>query len=275
VQEQNDAVCVKGGIRRAWPSWEGSSMKNAGSNPSDERIARIKSELARQRSALNQAEQQSAMLRRRTLELYRELKRVTGHSESPVRAITNPSSSSGTTSDHKNITSDAHQLKFGPVGKRRNESPRAGLPIGRLKRVIAHIKTHLDEPATVKSLAAIVNMSPSHFACLFKRSTGISPHEYILRHRVAKATQLLADEGLSIAEIGWRLGFSSQAHFTTVFRTRMGITPSAYRRRDDRNGHDLRLSADSERRPSKVERPKSRHRHDGDGEFAVRDLPVS
>ncbi len=104
-----------------------------------------------------------------------------------------------------------------------------GLPAARLRRVMSYIDASLDEPLTVVTLASVAGMSRSHFATLFKRSTGVSPHEAVLRRRVVRATQLLREDIESIAAIGCQLGFSSQAHFTTAFRKRVGLTPSAFR----------------------------------------------
>jgi AraC family transcriptional regulator len=53
---------------------------------------------------------------------------------------------------------------------------------------------------------------------MFKRATGVTPHEAVTRRRLARSQELLVDESLTIAQIGCQLGFSSQAHFCTAFR---------------------------------------------------------
>jgi len=108
---------------------------------------------------------------------------------------------------------------------------RGGLPPTRLRRVLEYIDNHLGSTIRLGTLAAIVHLSPNHFAVGFKASIGCPPHRYILHRRIAKAKELLAGKGMSLAEIAYVIGFPSQAHFTTMFRKLTGITPGAYRSR--------------------------------------------
>ena len=64
----------------------------------------------------------------------------------------------------------------------------------------------------------MAGMSLFHFSRSFKQSTGLPPHQYILRRRIEHAKSLLKTNELGIAEIGQRLGFSDQSHFTLIFR---------------------------------------------------------
>jgi AraC family transcriptional regulator len=88
---------------------------------------------------------------------------------------------------------------------------------------------YLDHELSLTALAAVAQMSPYYFSRLFKQSTGLSPHQYILQQRVEWAKRLLADARLSIAAVAQRVGFASQAHLTTAFRQRVGVTPRQYR----------------------------------------------
>jgi AraC family transcriptional regulator len=81
----------------------------------------------------------------------------------------------------------------------------------------------------VTELAACAGLSPYHFARAFKRSTGESPHAFVLRRRIIRARQALA-EGLPLAETAALCGFSSQSHFTERFRAQTGITPGRFLR---------------------------------------------
>jgi AraC-like DNA-binding protein len=103
------------------------------------------------------------------------------------------------------------------------------LPLSRFRRVREYIGEHLDQDLTLAQLGAVVCMSPYHFARLFRRSTGVSPHRFVVRARIDRATTLLAAPELSIARIARAVGFRTPSHFSTVFRRITGITPRAYR----------------------------------------------
>jgi AraC-like DNA-binding protein len=103
------------------------------------------------------------------------------------------------------------------------------LPESRLRRVSQYVQDNLHRELRLAELSGLVHMSPYHFARLFKRSTGVSPHRFLVQRRIEQARALLAAEPLSIAEIARSVGFRTPSHFTTTFRRVTGITPSAYR----------------------------------------------
>ena len=108
-------------------------------------------------------------------------------------------------------------------------SPPGSLPGSRLRRVTEFIHEHLDRPITLAELGRLANMSPYHFARLFKRSTGMPPHRFVRCKRIERAASLLAGRELAIAQIAQVVGFGTASHFATVFRRTMGTTPRAYR----------------------------------------------
>ena len=81
---------------------------------------------------------------------------------------------------------------------------------------------------TLAELAAIAHMSPSYFSRLFKQSTGLSPHQYVIQDRVDRAKQLLLRRELSIAEISYCLGFTHQSHFSHHFKRLVGSSPKVF-----------------------------------------------
>jgi AraC family transcriptional regulator len=103
------------------------------------------------------------------------------------------------------------------------------LPACRLRRVTQYIQENLRRELRLAELSALVHMSPYHFARLFKRSTGVPPHKFLVRCRIDEARALLAARTAPIAEISRSVGFRTPSHFTTTFRRITGTTPSAYR----------------------------------------------
>ena len=103
------------------------------------------------------------------------------------------------------------------------------LPAYRLRRVTQYIEENLQRELRLAELSALVHMSPYHFARLFRRSTGVPPHKFLVRRRIDEARVLLAARPAPIAEIARLVGFRTPSHFTTTFRRITGMTPSAYR----------------------------------------------
>jgi AraC family transcriptional regulator len=104
-----------------------------------------------------------------------------------------------------------------------------GLSRRRLRLVCEYIAQNLHSELDLATLAATACLSKSHFLRSFKQSTGLTPHQYVIRERVGRARQLLSDPRLPIADVAYLLGFSSQSHFTSVFRQTTGTTPNAFR----------------------------------------------
>jgi RpiB/LacA/LacB family sugar-phosphate isomerase len=104
-----------------------------------------------------------------------------------------------------------------------------GLPPRRLQRVFTHIRENVARDLSVTELAQVVGMSQYYFSKLFKMSTGITPHQYVMRQRVERAQELLRETRTALAEIATQVGFETQSHFTSVFRRLVGATPKHYR----------------------------------------------
>jgi len=105
-----------------------------------------------------------------------------------------------------------------------------GIPPVRLARVVERIKRNLDKPIEVGELSALAEMSQSHFSKLFKHSTDLTPHQFILRERINRSKELLRQGKTKIVNIALEVGFQSQAHFTTVFGSLVGMTPRQFQR---------------------------------------------
>ena len=110
------------------------------------------------------------------------------------------------------------------------ELSRVGLVDRRIRRSVELMHTQLDQDLTLKELAAASYLSPFHFARLFKKLTGASPHNYLAGIRAARAQLLLAETDLSVTEVGTRVGYLSGSHFTKAFRLATGATPREFRK---------------------------------------------
>ena len=99
----------------------------------------------------------------------------------------------------------------------------------KLRRVIEAMKARLADEFCLPYLAQIAGLSDYHFSRLFKRATGLSPSQYFIRLRMARARHLLLETDLSVIDIGMEVGYSSPSHFSQVFRREVGATPRAYR----------------------------------------------
>jgi AraC family transcriptional regulator len=108
--------------------------------------------------------------------------------------------------------------------------PRAvGLDRTTLRRVSTYIEEHLAEDLALAELAAVTSLSPYHFARLFKESTGVSPHQYVIGRRVERAKLLLLTTHWSLAAIAHTVGFAHESHLALHFKRLTGLLPSSYR----------------------------------------------
>ncbi|MCP3102221.1 AraC family transcriptional regulator [Myxococcus sp. K15C18031901] len=112
----------------------------------------------------------------------------------------------------------------------RARSPSAALATWQLRRVMDFVEAHLEEALGLESLAAVVDLSPSHFTRSFKRATGTTPHQFVLARRLERARELLLTTPHPLADIARRTGFASQSHFTALFRARFALTPARLRK---------------------------------------------
>jgi AraC family transcriptional regulator len=91
------------------------------------------------------------------------------------------------------------------------------------------IEEHLEESISLQALADTAGLSICYFCRAFKQSEGVTPHDYIVRCRVQRARELLADTDLPLSEIAIAVGFADQSHCARRFREHVGLTPSRYR----------------------------------------------
>lgn len=114
----------------------------------------------------------------------------------------------------------------GPSTKRL--APRGKLGAGQLRAVAELAHEQLSGDISLETMAAAAGYSPFQFARMFKATTGIAPHQYVLRLRIERACRFMRDGTMSLAEIALSVGFYDQAHLSNVFRKAMGVTPGAW-----------------------------------------------
>jgi AraC family transcriptional regulator len=115
-----------------------------------------------------------------------------------------------------------------PAGAR--EIVRGGLVAWKMRRLTAYIDANLADPIRVSDLAALLDLSESHFSRAFRCTFGTSAHEYVTRRRIEVAQSLMLRSREPLCAIALRCGLCDQSHFSRVFRRVVGETPYAWRR---------------------------------------------
>ena len=105
-----------------------------------------------------------------------------------------------------------------------------GLATWQQRRLVTYVDAHLSESIRVADLAALLDLSESHFSRAFRRSFGTSAHEYVTRRRIEVAQSLMLESREPLCAIALQAGLCDQTHFTRVFRRIVGQTPYVWRR---------------------------------------------
>lgn len=111
----------------------------------------------------------------------------------------------------------------------RETACRDALTFAQERTVRDYVRTHLNRRISLDDLANTVALSRFHFARRFRRSTGTSPHEFLLGQRVERCKAMLARTDVPLVDIAARCGFADQSHMTRVFKNHVGTTPARYR----------------------------------------------
>ena len=96
-------------------------------------------------------------------------------------------------------------------------------------KVVSYIDQNYTEPISLSSVAKRFHRSAPYLTTLFREEIGRSLNDCILERRTEEARRLLRHSGLSIAEVGERVGYPEPTHFSRLFRKRVGISPTAFR----------------------------------------------
>jgi AraC family transcriptional regulator len=115
------------------------------------------------------------------------------------------------------------------VRHRSVQTYRGGLGSGRLRRIKEFVDAKMDDDLTLCEMAQSVGLSTAPFSRMFRKSTGESPHQFLLRHRVERAKEMLRSADARVMDVAVACGFKTQQHFAQIFRRVCGASPTEYR----------------------------------------------
>jgi AraC family transcriptional regulator len=106
---------------------------------------------------------------------------------------------------------------------------RGSLAPARLRKVVELIHAKIEEDVTLDELAESAGLSTAHFSQMFRKATGESPHQFVLRQRIERAKEMLRAAEARVLDVAVASGFKTQQHFARVFRQLCGTSPTEYR----------------------------------------------
>jgi AraC family transcriptional regulator len=115
------------------------------------------------------------------------------------------------------------------MARRQNERRCHALPKWRLKKLEQYLSANIDRSISLGDMAAVAGLSKMHFAAQFRVATGFRPHEYLLLKRVEQAKVTMLDTTMPLVDVAFSVGFSAQAHFSTVFKRFTGKSPARWK----------------------------------------------
>lgn len=99
-----------------------------------------------------------------------------------------------------------------------------------IRNITEYLDQHFTEQISLPEMGEALHMSHFHLSHIYKTETGIPPMKYIVYRRIGEAQNLLMNTKLSIGEISDRLGFNDRAHFNSMFKKYVGLSPTQYRK---------------------------------------------
>lgn len=133
--------------------------------------------------------------------------------------------------DHLGFAIGTHLLRR--YGGREAEPPapqRRTLSRAHERRAKELMVEHLAGNVSVAEIALACDISRGHFIRAFRETTGLTPHQWLVRQRLERARELLRTSTLGLAEVAAACGFADQSHLTRVFAQAVGTTPGRWRR---------------------------------------------
>jgi AraC-like DNA-binding protein len=97
--------------------------------------------------------------------------------------------------------------------------------------VLRRLESDFEAPHSLSELARDAGLSSYHFLRVFKDTTGITPHQWLLRARLRRAALLLVATRNAVTDIALDVGFEDLSNFIRTFRAEFGTSPRSYRGR--------------------------------------------
>jgi AraC family transcriptional regulator len=119
---------------------------------------------------------------------------------------------------------NGHAVRHRPV-----QIHRGGLGSARLRRIRELVHAKMEDDLSLDEMAQSVGLSTAHFARMFRKSTGETPHQFVLRQRLERAKAMLRAPDARVLDVAVACGFKTQQHFAQVFRDVWGVSPTEYR----------------------------------------------
>src|SRR5215510_14000310 len=117
-----------------------------------------------------------------------------------------------------------HAVRHRPV-----QIYRGGLGAARLRRIKELVDVKMEDDLSLDEMAQLVGLSTAHFARMFRKSTGQTPHQFVLRQRIERAKEMLRAPEARVLDVAVACGFKTQQHFAQVFRDVCRVSPTEYR----------------------------------------------
>jgi AraC family transcriptional regulator len=119
---------------------------------------------------------------------------------------------------------NGHAVRHRPV-----QIYRGGLGSARLRRIKELVHVKMEDDLSLNEMAQSVGLSTAHFARMFRKSTGETPHQFVLRQRIERGKAMLRAPDARVLDVAVACGFKTQQHFAQVFRDVCGVSPTEYR----------------------------------------------
>jgi len=117
-----------------------------------------------------------------------------------------------------------HAVRHRPV-----QIYQGGLGAARLRRIKELVHAKMEDDLSLDEMAQSVGLSTAHFARMFRKSTGQTPHQFVLRQRLERAKGMLRAPDARVLDVPVACGFKTQQHFAQVFRDVWGVSPTEFR----------------------------------------------